>query len=93
MPKRYASFLKAAVHNDNSFMRGEARDMMIKYFGYEGKQLPPDFPSLDQVKRRVTTVQSAQKKAVAAETAYASGVTTIYSSSAANGSVMTPSKK
>lgn len=93
MPKRYATFLKAAVYNNNNFKRSEARDMMINYFGYEGKHLPPDFPSLEQVQRRVNTVRAAHKKAVAAETENVNAAQTIASSSTGNASIANPSDK
>lgn len=47
---------------DKNLKRIEARNIMIKAFGYEGKILPPDFPSMEQVNRRVTGVRYIKNK-------------------------------
>lgn len=64
MPNKYGDYLNAAVRNENTFKRSEARNMMIKAFGYDGKQLPADFPSVEHVKRRISGVRYSQKKSV-----------------------------
>lgn len=62
MPKVYAEYLKGAFAEQRLGDRMEARNVMIVDMGYEGKQLPSDFPSLDQVKSRITYLRYAKKK-------------------------------
>lgn len=54
MPSVYANYLKNAVLSDINLKRGLARNMMIVAMGWEGKQLPSDFPTEEQVKTRVS---------------------------------------
>lgn len=41
---------------------------MICHFVWSGKQLPPEFPTEDQMRRRVTGVKYHHKKKVVLET-------------------------
>lgn len=63
MPKIYGDFIKNAVSKNAFVKRIDVRNFMIKEMGFDGKQLPADFPSVDQIKRRVTGLRYSQKKA------------------------------
>lgn len=54
MPSVYSDFLKNAVLADKNLKGGSARSMMISSLGLDGKQLPINFPTEEQVKTRVS---------------------------------------
>lgn len=57
MPEVYDYFLKELVLKDRDIDRKLERTTMIIELGWNGKQLPVDFPTEEQVGRRITGVK------------------------------------
>lgn len=62
IPKLNSDFLKTMVLTDLSVKRSEARSKMIEGPGWGGKVLPGDFPTEEQVKRRIDGLKYLEKR-------------------------------
>lgn len=62
MPKRYAVFISDLMRKSPEIDRSDAREMMLNEFEFTGKQLPCDFSTEEQVRRRITGIKYRLEK-------------------------------
>lgn len=62
MPKRYAKFINEILDNCSEVDRSDVRGLILKIFHLTGMELPSDFPTEEQVRRRITGIKYRKEK-------------------------------